>query len=383
MTCLSPAITAVTAGVATILALAWAPAAWAASDDCAVSISQPLIDYGVLNRTTLKPLAGELPLGVRNLVLNVHCPRPQPITLFYRAAPASAERFRFGDQGSYALRVSGALVDGESVDLASLTKTGGVTEQADAVSDWLPDKGLAPIRAGNLVPVRSFSARLEIRAWGDESVFNRGDAVTWQANGLLDIAGVVRELGLQAGFAPAACTPRLGNGGIVDFGRIPAQQLARNSNTRFQRTLALSVQCDAPTRFAFTARDNRAEALRSPLTGFDPGALFGIGTTAAGQSLGSYTTWLADILGDATALAAMHGQPAGLGWQPVKGAALLLTDGRLLGFGTTDELVAGPKAITHLQGTLGVDLYLAPADTLTLTDEALIDGAATLEIIYL
>lgn len=374
---------ALAAGLA-LAASIFAPCAQAMAEGCEVSISQPLIDYGLFNRTTLKPQGGELPLGVRSLRLNVHCAQADAMTLFYRALPASAERFRFGEQGSYALRLSDALLDGESVDLAPVVAQGQPPGQADAAIAWLPDKGLTPVKVGSIARGRSFSATLEVRAWGDEAALGRGDAVTWNNSGLLEVAGARRELGLQVGFAPAACTPRLGNGGVVDFGRLQAQQLVRDSATKLQRTLSLSVQCDAPTRFAFTARDNRPNAVRATLSEVDASALFGIGKTRAGQELGGYVTWIDNTAtGDGNALNAMHGQPGGMGWQAPAAAAFLYPDGRLLGFGLPADMAAGPTAMTQLSGTLGVDLYLVPARTLTLTEEAVIDGAATIEIVYL
>ncbi|UVJ45137.1 DUF1120 domain-containing protein [Pseudomonas sp. LS1212] len=370
---------ALAAGLA-LAASIFAPTVQAMGEGCEVSISQTQIDYGLFNRTTLKPQGGELPLGARSLRVNVNCAQPDAMTLFYRAVPAGAERFRFGEQGSYALRLRDALLDGEQVDLAQVAAAG----QAGAAIAWLPDKGLTPVKAGNIARGRSFSARLDVSAWGDEAALGRGDAVTWNNSGLVEAGGSQRELGLQVSFAPAACTPRLANGGVVDFGRINAQQLARDSATKLQRTLALSVLCDAPTRFAFTARDNRPKAVRAPSVEVDAGALFGIGKTRAGQTLGSYVTWIdRNASGDGNALNAMHGQPGGQGWLATTAAAFLYTDGRLLGFGMPADMAAGPTAITQLSGTLGVDLYLAPASTLTLTEEAVIDGAATIEIIYL
>ncbi|WP_218583845.1 DUF1120 domain-containing protein [Pseudomonas akapageensis] len=374
---------AFTAGLALAVSM-FTPTAQAMAEGCDVSISQPLIDYGLFNRTTLKAQGGELPLGVRSLRLNVHCAQADTMTLFYRALPASAERFRFGEQGSYALRLSDALLDGERVDLAPVAAAGQPPGQADAAIAWLPDKGLTPVKAGSIVQGRSFTASLEVRAWGDEAALGRGDSVTWNNSGLLEVSGARRELGLQVGFAPAACTPRLGNGGVVDFGRIQAQQLTRDSATKLQRSLSLNVQCDAPTRFAFSARDNRPNAVRATLSEVDASAVFGVGKTRFGQELGGYVTWVDNTAtGDGHALSAMHGQPGGQGWLAPAAAAFLYPDGRLLGFGTHADMATGPTAMTQLSGTLGVDLYLAPANTLTLTEEAAIDGAATIEIVYL
>ena len=142
--------------------------------------------------------------------------------------------------------------------------------------------------------------------------------------------------------------------------------------------------CDAPSRFAFAARDNRPNAVRAPSSEVDASALFGVGKTRAGQALGSYAAWIDNnATGDGNALTAMHGQPGGQGWLAAVATAFLYPDGRLLGFGAQADWGEGPVAMTQFSGTLGVDLYLAPANTLTLTEEAVIDGAATIEIIYL
>ncbi|WP_153787554.1 DUF1120 domain-containing protein [Pseudomonas sp. EMN2] len=354
------------------------------AEDCQVSVSQPVVDFGRFNRTTLKAQAQQLMLGTRNLGLTVSCPRPQDLTLFFRAPMLDGTRFGLGDQGSYSLRLEQAQLDGLPVELGRLKAPGQAPVASGPVLDWLPQTPLAPLRDGRLAQGRLFSARLEVQGRADAAVLGKGDALLWQGGGVIEAAGASRPLELQAAFAPVACTPQLGNGGLVDFGRIPARQLGQDAGRSWHRAVSLNVRCDAPTRFAISARDNRPASVRA-FPGLVNGALlFGVGNTRAGQALGGYAVSIdSGAQGDGVSLAVLQAQANARAWQAPSGPAYLAPDRRLLGFAKAAGSDRDPSAISHLSGLLNIDLFLAPAGALTLDEEAPIDGAATLEIIYL
>jgi type 1 fimbria pilin len=58
---------------------------------------------------------------------------------------------------------------------------------------------------------------------------------------------------------PAACTPTLSNGGVVDNGKISAKDLDQVRETLVgTHPLQLSVSCDGPTQFALKPVDHQA-----------------------------------------------------------------------------------------------------------------------------
>ncbi|EIK97821.1 hypothetical protein PMM47T1_04894 [Pseudomonas sp. M47T1] len=341
---------------------------------CEMTLSQGEIDYGVLNRTTLKASDGSWHLAPRHLTLQVHCPQPEDMQLFYRAQAASPDAFALG-QGRYRLELGQALLDGEPVAL------GGAVD-GRALTSLTPDRGAVPLKGGARLKGRQFSVQMKVVGEASEAALRVSDLTHWQAAGVFDIAGQQRDLSLRAGFAPASCTPRLGEGGRVDFGRIPAQRLSPHQPTLFTRSVALTINCEGPTRFALTARENRAGSART-LEGLAQGSLFGLGRTALNTPVGAYRARVAeDSQGDGRPLVALYGEPGGLSWQPApanEGAALH-HDGRLLGFTHGDHQ---PAAISQFSGNLAIDLFVAPLSELKLSEEVMLEGAATVEIVYL
>lgn len=105
-----------------------APHAWADANDCQLNVSQPVLDYGLMNRAIRADSLPERTLGERRVSLTLSCSHPTDMTLFYRAMAATAERFRLADQGSYAVRVGHAVLDGQSVDLGLVSATGQTPE---------------------------------------------------------------------------------------------------------------------------------------------------------------------------------------------------------------------------------------------------------------
>ncbi|MDE1165998.1 MAG: DUF1120 domain-containing protein [Pseudomonas sp.] len=345
---------------------------------CELQLSQGDIDYGQLNRTTLKAQEGKWRLAPRHITLQVRCEAPTDMALTFSALARGQQAFALGERGEYRLTLGQAQLDGEPV---ALGLRGGQAITSVAVEQALrPQQAVVPVRAGAAVQGRYFSAQVWVHALADERALQVTDATVWQAAGLFEVAGQQRELALRAGFAPAACQPRLGEGGRVDFGRIAARRLAPDSQTRLTRHLPLSVSCEGPTRFALSATDNRA-ATMLVVEGQARGNVFGVGQGAGGYvaSVGN------DALGDGAPLTAVYGRPGGVQWQASHRAAgsALYHDGLLLGFADEHRQALGPVAISQLNATLAIDLYLAPMRQWALTEEVPLDGAATLEIIYL
>ncbi|WP_392891128.1 DUF1120 domain-containing protein [Pseudomonas migulae] len=72
------------------------------------------------------------------------------------------------------------------------------------------------------------------------------------------LAASSTELTVTGFITPSSCTPSLSDSGIVHYGKISAKDLNQNTATPLEdRTVTLSVNCDAPTAMALLGIDNR------------------------------------------------------------------------------------------------------------------------------
>jgi hypothetical protein len=354
----------------------------AQAQDCSLSLSPTTIDFGQFNRTTLQAVSATLPLPPRRLTLRLVCETEQDLAISYQAVAAHSSGFALGDYGQYRLSLVQGTVDDQPVQWASVAGRvqAAVTTAAVGVLD--DTQVLQPVRAGSVVRGRRLSAQIELEAALDTRVLALGDAQNWQTEGILAVAGQQRSLQARAGFAPAACRPTLAGQGRVDFGRIAVSRLRRDAVTSFIRKITLDIDCDAPTRLAVRALDNRAGSV-SPQLGEQSASAFGIGRTAGGEPLGGFGVRLGDAVGrDGVAASVLLGDLAALNWHRDP-QALLRPDGQPVAFAASSAPGSTPGAWTGLSVPLQVELYLAPSGGLDWREETFIDGSATLEILYL
>lgn len=360
--------------------------AWGA-DECQLNLSEAVQNFGLMNRAVGLLTAPEHKLGERRLSLNLNCPQPTDLSIFYRALATGAERFRFTDQGSYSLRLSDAVVDGQAVDLGLLAGSHQPPVTTSAALLWRPDHGIVPIRGG--VPVRgqSFSMQIEASAWAREEAFRVRDAVTWETSGVFDAinAGRSRELRLQARFAPVACTPSLSNGGTVDFGKLSVMDLNVDRETALvARPLVVSVGCDAPAVFSLRLTDNR----QGSATGPDDETTYGLGLDARQQKIGRYRLIFDPARATADSFPQLYRTDSATGganqpWSSASASPIAIGANRHFGFSASAGSTSGPDPIQTLSATASLEAFIAPLGSLDLGNEVRLDGSATLEINYL
>jgi len=171
---------------------------------------------------------------------------------------------------------------------------------------------------------------------------------------------------------PVACTPNLSNGGLVDNGKISAGDLNPTTSTIVgTHPLQLTVACDAPARFALDPIDNRAG------TG-TTSSWFGLGLTDDGEKLGYVQVLVKNALADGQPAQAIDSDDGGASWN----RATVTSPGYLLSVGSaTDSSV--PIAVEDVTMDFEVRTFIARADSLTLTDEVVMDGSVTFEMKYL
>ncbi|MFJ3462009.1 DUF1120 domain-containing protein [Achromobacter spanius] len=180
---------------------------------------------------------------------------------------------------------------------------------------------------------------------------------------------------------PAACTPTIAGGGIVDFGTIPGESLNQTAVTTLpKKSVPFSITCDAPTQVAISVVDNRADSVIPGIIATTDANNFGLGT-ADGVKIGGYMmdmeqgTFTAD--GDSVFTTASR--DSGATWLISNFGRL--QKGELRSWSLTEA--GAPVAFSNLAGSLAVTAAINKAESLPLTQEIQLDGLATLEMVYL
>ncbi|MGE8150669.1 DUF1120 domain-containing protein [Pseudomonas vancouverensis] len=180
------------------------------------------------------------------------------------------------------------------------------------------------------------------------------------------------DLTVTGTITPSACLPTLTGNGVVDYGKIAAKDLNQDSNTRLEeRTLSLSVKCDAATTFALKGIDNR-------IGSSDLNSMFGLGKINGTQNIGRYMVSMVSAVADGVAVEPIKSKDGQTGWH----GHLFWMPGDYASVGATDDL-SQPISVQDLTMELVLDTSINRADRLDLTNEVRIDGSATLEMNYL
>ncbi|MCP1520354.1 hypothetical protein J2Y74_004664 [Pseudomonas migulae] len=176
---------------------------------------------------------------------------------------------------------------------------------------------------------------------------------------------------------PVACTPSLTNSGIVDYGKKSAKDLNPTTHTHLGvETIQLTVNCDASTQFALKTSDNRAGSTSAGGT-----TTFGLGLINTNEKLGFYQLSFMTPVAD-TPVTAMYSQNQGDTWSRLwDDDAVAPAD--WVAFGNQSGSTWAPDFVQNVTVDIGVNTHIAPANSLTLTDEVTLDGSATLQIEYL
>ncbi|KGE65326.1 MULTISPECIES: DUF1120 domain-containing protein [Pseudomonas] len=181
------------------------------------------------------------------------------------------------------------------------------------------------------------------------------------------------DLSVRGLITPSACAPSLGNGGQFDVGKIAAKDLKVNEYTLIDEMLTqLTVTCEGPTLMAIEPKDNRAG---SQVTG-DP-LDFGLGLINGNEKLGAISTLVEYATADGVAGRAIDSADGGVTW----GRHRSLSPGQLTSVANTTTYA--PIPVQVFETRMSVTVLIAPASSLTLTEEVPIDGSITLTVRYL
>lgn len=181
---------------------------------------------------------------------------------------------------------------------------------------------------------------------------------------------------------PLACTPILSNNGLVDYGKISRQDLSVDKRTRLRdQTLDLTIQCNAPARFALLMRDNRdgSAIVNSEI-------YYGLNYDHSHNKIGLYSLNFdpaSTVVDDLTQVYRTDSTTGGKAWSSSNSQAIPIGARSYLGFTDIAGSSAGPIAIRTLTSRVTVETVIAPTSELDLSAEVHLDGSATLDVVYL
>lgn len=181
------------------------------------------------------------------------------------------------------------------------------------------------------------------------------------------------DLTVRGLITPSACEPSLSGGGNVEIGKISAKDLKADQNTILpDQVLQLTVTCDGATLMAIEPKDNRAGSASEV-----DDATFGLGLVNGSEKLGFFNMIVQAAVADGTEVGPIASRDDGLTWTRLM---YLINNGITSVANTT---TVAPVPVQVLVADLLIAPGIAPANSLTLTEEVPIDGSATLTVKYL
>lgn len=153
--------------VTTGLLLLWGVlSATVRAEDCQVTLSRPVVDYGRLTPGEgQKPVRGSLyPLSENDVVVSAYCNAPQKMALFFSGS-AREGGFLFGERGLLNVEASQATLDGKRVRLGK-TPGQGVVALSGAAGDKMVvrnNDGLVPVTGSEVGSGQQFQVTLTLK----------------------------------------------------------------------------------------------------------------------------------------------------------------------------------------------------------------------------
>ncbi|WP_248731101.1 DUF1120 domain-containing protein [Pseudomonas sp. MWU13-2517] len=184
------------------------------------------------------------------------------------------------------------------------------------------------------------------------------------------------DLSVTGKITPAACTPSLSRGGTVDHGKISVQDLNPRGNTQLPNaTLTFEVNCVATTALAVKVTDNRFGT--AGYTDWTD-SYFGLGLASNNNKIGWYELRMNNATADGVpreVIESVDGKTwlyAGTVWQPNWMRSLN---------GATGSYA--PLPMQAFKADLDFITWIVDKNKLPAAEEVLIDGSATLDVVYL
>lgn len=189
-------------------------------------------------------------------------------------------------------------------------------------------------------------------------------------------------LSVSGTITPVACTPSLSNNGQVDFGKISRQDLNIDKRTRLRdETFELTIRCNVPARFALRMQDHRdgSAIVNSEI-------YYGLNVDRSSNKIGLYSLHFEPASTVVDALPQVYRTDSttdGRAWSTSSTSTIPIAAKSYLGFTDIAGSTAGPIAIQSLSSRVTLQTVIAPTSELDLSGDIVLDGTATLEVLYL
>ncbi|KFK95644.1 hypothetical protein IV04_02555 [Serratia sp. Ag1] len=201
---------------------------------------------------------------------------------------------------------------------------------------------------------------------------------------------------------PVACTPSIAGGGVMDFGVIDYNELKKDDYTVIgDRTADFTITCNAPTKLAIQAINNRKGTLAgatenvagaSMLSSVSPTLKFwgastyyavGLGTSD-GAKIGGYSIRIADTSeADGVKVDNLYSLNQGSTWAYTVGYPGLYSYVANTYTSWAEKGKTTPIAFERYAGKLEIFAYVNKASELNVNQPITLNGSTTLELVYL
>jgi type 1 fimbria pilin len=197
-------------------------------------------------------------------------------------------------------------------------------------------------------------------------------------------AGPTATLQVKGNITPAACTPTLANGGIVDFGATSSSEITSGAHLLLgSKDIALNITCTGATKMMFTVTDNRSDSVVA-VTQYNIKSTLGLGKTTDNKSIGGYTITYNTPMVDGEAGTVIASNDT-VNWGRIDSSIAVQVNGNAAG-DTLSFAKAGESVPTAFeQATVNV-LITEPGlskEMKNITEVQNLDGNATLNFSYL
>ncbi|WP_343550981.1 DUF1120 domain-containing protein [Pantoea sp.] len=200
---------------------------------------------------------------------------------------------------------------------------------------------------------------------------------------------------------PSACVPTIAGGGAIDYGDIKAEKLSPDNYTVLDvKSVEFSINCDAPTKVAIKAINNRAGSNATGEEGIGGAAISPAGLRFFGNQsslpvtglgldgttkIGGYATrFTLTAIADGVAATTLRSIDDKNTWlaqsvsQPLYG-----TDTLAHLSWTKTNAGTEPEALTTLSAEMDIQAYINKTSELDLSKPVELDGSTTIELVYL
>ncbi|AFQ50032.1 DUF1120 domain-containing protein [Burkholderia cepacia] len=183
------------------------------------------------------------------------------------------------------------------------------------------------------------------------------------------------DLSVSGRIQSGACSLTLGNGGTIDLGTISRKDLNEAEETifSFKYDLPLNIQCQAPTKVAIKVVNNREDV------DYYGNRMYGLGPSG---SKNRYWFYPFERFGDGKPLSQLVSFDDRYWGAPTSSdTAEMIPPSWLSSWAEPGQTL--PQAFQNISSRLLFNIAIAPAKDLDLSQEIVIDGSATMELVYL